>query len=60
MISDWQTILDGSNNPQSRTALGYEQADVKVVYLSIVETLLCNIEGGQSVQITRKNTQLAV
>lgn len=59
MISDWQVILDASNNPQSRTALGYEQADVKVVYLSIAEFLVINVEGGQSVQITRKSTQLA-
>ena len=55
----WQIILDDSNNPQSRVALGYEQADIKVIYLSIVENLICNLEGGQSVQITRTSTQRA-
>lgn len=59
MISDWQIKLDNDNNPQSRTALGYEQADIKVVYLSIAETMLLNVEGGQSVQISRTSTQRA-
>ncbi|MDR3473342.1 MAG: hypothetical protein P4M09_16910 [Devosia sp.] len=53
----WQVILDGTNNPQSRVALGYMQADVKVIYLSIIEKFLINIEGGQSVQIVRQSTQ---
>lgn len=57
MIDDFQTVLDKSNNPDNRIALGYMQADVKVVYLSVVEYFLVNIEGGQSVQITRASTQ---
>lgn len=56
MIQDWQVVLDASNNPQSRTALGYQQADVKVRYFAINEVFLVNVEGGQSVQITRKST----
>lgn len=59
MIQDWQVVLDASNNPPASTALGYERADVKVRYLSIAEFLLVNLEGGQSVTITRKSTQLA-
>ena len=46
--------LNGSNNPQSRVALGYEQADVQVKYLGIVEKLLINLQGGASVQISRQ------
>ena len=59
MIADWQVVLDASINPQSQTALGLEIGNVKVVYLSIAEVLVINLEGGQSVQITRKSTQLA-
>ena len=44
-------VLDDSNNPPARVALGYMQADVQVVYLSIIEKFLVNIEGGQSVQV---------
>jgi hypothetical protein len=57
MIADWQTVLDKTNNPQTRVALGYQQADIKVVYLSVVEFFLVNLQGGQSVQITRTSTQ---
>ena len=60
MIQDWKVVLDASNNPPSRTALGYQQADVKVQYLSIVEILLVNIEGGQSVVISRGSTAPAI
>ncbi|WP_435018492.1 phage tail protein [Tundrisphaera sp. TA3] len=59
MIEDWQVILDKSNNPPNRVALGYMQADVKVRYLSIIEYFICNLESGQSVQITRSNAQPA-
>jgi hypothetical protein len=44
----YQTILDSSNNPPARVALGYMQADVKVQYLSVIEVLLVNVEGGQA------------
>jgi hypothetical protein len=52
----FQVTLDGSNNPQSRVALGYEQADVLVTYLSVVEFLIINVQGGQSVVIQRTTT----
>jgi hypothetical protein len=55
----FQVVLDSSNNPMNRVALGYQQADVKVIYLSIVEKFIVNVEGGTSVQITRASTQAA-
>jgi hypothetical protein len=51
--------IDSRNNPQNRVALGYEQADVKVQYLSVIEYFIANVEGGQSVQISRQQTQIA-
>ena len=54
----WLVKLDLTNNPQTRTALGYLQADIKVQYGPVIEFLLANIEGGQSVQIERRNTTL--
>ena len=54
----WFVKLDLDNNPQTRTALGYLQADVKVQYGPILEFLLVNLEGGQSVAITRTRTTL--
>lgn len=49
----FQVVLDASNNPASRVALGYQQCDVQVKYLSIVEKFIINVEGGTSVQITK-------
>ena len=43
--------LNASNNPASRVALGYEQIDVRITYLSVITKLLINVEGGQSVNI---------
>lgn len=60
MIQDWKVVLDASNNPPSRTALGYQQADVKVRYFAINEVFLINVEGGQSVIISRGNVAPAV
>ena len=50
MIDDWLVVLDATNNSPNREALGYQQADCKVRYLSILSVLVCNVEGGQSVQ----------
>lgn len=55
----YSVVLDATNNPISRVALGYQQADVKVVYLSIVEKFIINVEGGQSVQINRQTSLAA-
>jgi hypothetical protein len=56
---DHQIVLDESNNPFTRTALGYLQADVKVRYFSIIFVFLVNLEGGQSVRIDRVATNPA-
>ena len=56
----WVCVLDNTNNPPSRVALGYMQADIQVQYLSIIEFFLANLEAGQSVQITRKAPNFAV
>jgi len=50
---------DSKNNAQARVALGYMQADVKVRYLSVIEKFIVNLEGGQSVSISRQSTSLA-
>lgn len=46
--------IDKNNNPDSRVALGYLQADVQVKYLSVVFDFLINLEAGQSVVIQTK------
>lgn len=56
MIDDFQNVCDKSNNPDTRIALGYLQADAQVVFLSVVEFFIINLQGGQSVQIQRINT----
>ncbi len=48
--------VDSVNNPQSRVSLGYLQADCSVQFQSIIEYFLINVQGGQSVQITRTST----
>ncbi|WP_028534218.1 tail protein [Paludibacterium yongneupense] len=44
--------IDKTNNPDSRVALGYLQADVQVKYLNVVRYFLINLEAGGSVTIT--------
>ncbi len=56
MIDSFQTQCDLGNNLAQRIAAGYLQVDVKVVYLSVVEYLIVNLQGGQSVTISRSNT----
>lgn len=53
-IDDFTVQCDLNNNPPSRIALGYLQADVRVRYLAVAEKILINQEGGQSVTITRQ------
>jgi hypothetical protein len=45
-------VLDASNNPQSTVALGYQFANVQVIYLSVIEFFVISLEGGQTVTIT--------
>ncbi|QAY85398.1 phage tail protein [Pseudomonas arsenicoxydans] len=48
--------IDATNNPDSRVALGYMQADVQVKYLSVIRYFLVNLEAGQSVTIVASAT----
>ncbi len=47
--------LNSANNPPSRVALGYMQADVQVQYLAVIKYFLINVQGGTSVQV-QQNT----
>jgi phage tail sheath protein FI len=48
----FSVVCDTSNNPLSRTALGYVQSDAQVQYQAINEKFIVNIEGGQTVQVS--------
>jgi phage tail sheath protein FI len=50
----FSVICDTSNNPSSRTDLGYVQSDAQVGYQAINEKFIVNIEGGQTVQVSRQ------
>jgi len=50
----FSVICDTSNNPDSRTSLGYVQSDAQVRYQAINEKFIVNIEGGQTVQVSRQ------
>jgi hypothetical protein len=54
----WGVICSIANNPLTRTALGYVQADVQVRYQAINEKFIVNLEGGQTVTVAR--TSIAV
>jgi uncharacterized protein len=48
----FSVICDTSNNPTSRTDLGYVQSDAQVQYQAINEKFIVNMEGGQTVQVS--------
>ena len=48
----YSVISDSSNNPQTRTALGYVQADVAVRYQGINEKFIVNLQGGTGVSVS--------
>lgn len=50
---------DLKNNPASRTALGYVQADVQIQYQAINEKFIVNLQGGQTVQVSVQKTVMA-
>jgi hypothetical protein len=50
----YSVICDTSNNPSSRTGLGYVQSDVQIQYQAINEIFIVNVEGGQTVQVSRQ------
>ena len=49
----YAVTCNASNNPQSRTSLGYVQSDTQVTYLAITEKLIINLQGGTSVTVTK-------
>jgi phage tail sheath protein FI len=50
----FSVICDASNNPSSRTDLGYVQSDAQVQYQAINEKFIINLEGGQTVQVSHQ------
>lgn len=50
----FSVICDTSNNPSSRTDLGYVQSDAQVQYQAINEKFIVNLEGGQTVQVAHQ------
>ena len=50
----FSVICDTTNNPTSRTDLGYVQSDAQVQYQAINEKFIVNMEGGQTVQVSRQ------
>ena len=50
----FSVICDTSNNPPGRTGLGYVQSDAQIQYQAINEKFIVNLEGGQTVQVTRQ------
>ena len=50
----FSVICDTTNNPSSRTGLGYVQSDAQVQYQAINERFIVNVEGGQTVQVSRQ------
>jgi hypothetical protein len=50
----FSVICDASNNPSSRTGLGYVQSDSQIQYQAINERFIVNVEGGQTVQVSRQ------
>jgi phage tail sheath protein FI len=50
----FSVICDTSNNPPSRTDLGYVQSDAQVQYQAINEKFIINLEGGQTVQVSHQ------
>lgn len=45
-------VCNTSNNPVSRTSLGYVQADVQIQYQAINEKFIVNVQGGQTVTVS--------
>ena len=50
----FSVVCDTSNNPNSRTSLGYVQSDAQIQYQAINEKFIVNMEGGQTVQVSRQ------
>lgn len=50
----FSVVCDLSNNPDSRTSIGYVQSDAQVKFMAINEKFIVNVEGGQTVQVNRQ------
>lgn len=50
----FNVVCDVSNNPPSRTGLGYVQSDAQIQYQAINEKFIVNMQGGQTVQVQRQ------
>jgi phage tail sheath protein FI len=50
----FSVICDSSNNPVSRTSLGYVQSDAQVQFQGINEKFIVIVEGGQTVVVQRQ------
>lgn len=50
----FSVVCDTTNNPLSRTSLGYVQSDAQIQYQAINERFIVNVEGGQTVQVSRQ------
>ena len=50
----FSVVCDASNNPNSQTVMGYVQSDAQVRYQAINEKFIVNMEGGQTVQVSRQ------
>ena len=50
----FSVICDASNNPSSRTGLGFVQSDAQVQFQAINEKFVVNVEGGQTVAVQRQ------
>lgn len=50
----FSVICNAGNNPFSRTSQNYVQADVQVQYMAINEHFIINLEGGQTVTVSRQ------
>jgi uncharacterized protein len=48
----FSVICDTTNNPLSRTSLGYVQSDAQIQYQAINVRFIVNVEGGQTVQVS--------
>jgi phage tail sheath protein FI len=59
MIDSSSVAINASDNSPSRIAQGFLTLAVQVKYLSILEKLIVNVEGGTSVQIIKSSTALA-
>lgn len=53
----FSVVLDETNNPSTDVAKGIQKVDVQIVYLSVIEYFIINVQGGQSVTIQRQSTQ---